>query len=832
MNQLNIEETIEQLTLKEKVSLLSGVDFWHTASVPRLNVPAMRFTDGPNGVRGTRFFRGVPAACFPCGTAMAATFDQDLMVQAGELMGHEALAKGAHVILGPTVNMQRSPIGGRGFESFSEDPVLAGVIAGAVIRGIESTGVSATIKHYVCNDQEEKRMASNSIVGQRALREIYLLPFQIAIREGMPSALMTAYNKVNGVHAANSEFLLKDVLRKEWGWNGLVMSDWFGCYTTAESINAGMAIDMPGPTGFRGQLVERAMGAGLITASTVNQRVREVLTLVNRAIATGVPENAPEEGRDCPETSALLRKIGAASVVVLKNDAGVLPLKTDKTVAVIGPNAKFAAYCGGGSASLTPYYAITPFDGIAAKFADVKYVKGCDGHKLLPPIGGDFVAADGTTGMHCQVFLEPPSVADRKPIDTFSVTKLDMLLVDYKHPKITPESTFYITSEGSFVPEETGDYQFGVSVYGTAKLFIDDKLVVDNDTKQVRGSSFFGAGTVEETGTATLTAGTSYKVKLEFGSSNSCKLVDPNGGTQFDNGGVKVGMVRVLDPAIEIANAAAVAATVDQVVLCIGLNLDWESEGYDRSNMDLPPHTNELVAAVVKANPNTVVVVQSGTPVEMPWASDVSTLVQAWYGGNETGNAIADVLVGDVNPSGRLPLTFPVKVQDNPAYLNTACDVRDVVYGEGIHIGYRYYQKAGRAPLFYFGEGLSYTSFGISDLKLAQADGSVELTFTAGNTGALDGAEVFLFYVSQKAPGADRPVRELKAFKKVEIAAGKSTAVSQTLSIPHATSYWSLDEDSWISEKDTYTVTVVSTSSQTELAASFTTTSQLLWRGL
>lgn len=329
---LDVEHVLSQLTPAEKVSLLAGTDWWHTKSVPRLSIPALRFTDGPNGVRGTRFFNGVPAACFPCGTALGATFNTSLLEDCGRLMALEAKAKGAHVILGPTINMQRSPLGGRGFESFSEDPLLAGKCAAAVVRGIQREGVAATIKHFVCNDQEHERLAVNSIVSQRALREIYLKPFQIVMREGGPAALMTSYNKVNGTHASESAWLLGGVLRGEWKWEGLVMSDWYGTYSVSESINSGLDLEMPGPSRWRTDALTHALRSKKVLPSKLDERVRQMLKFINWTERSGVEENAPEEARDVKETGEFLRKVAAETIVLMKNEKKVLPLDRTKTV--------------------------------------------------------------------------------------------------------------------------------------------------------------------------------------------------------------------------------------------------------------------------------------------------------------------------------------------------------------------------------------------------------------------------------------------------------------------------------------------------------------------
>jgi beta-glucosidase len=339
---INIDEVLPKLTLHEKIALLSGTDFWHTYAVERLGIPPIRLSDGPNGVRGTKFFAGTPSACFPCGTALASTWNTSLLRSCGTLMAEEAKAKGASAILGPTVNMQRSPLGGRGFESFSEDPVLSGLCARGVVQGIQEMGVAACIKHFVGNDQEHERQAVSSIISERALREIYLMPFQLACGaegEESPWAVMTAYNRVNGLHCSESPRLINDILRKEWGWEGLVMSDWYGTYSTSEALNAGLDLEMPGPAKMRGEMVTYALGAKKVSERTIDERVRNVLGLVNRVQGAGVQPNAVEGTNDTPETRAKLREVAAEAIVLLKNENNVLPFDRNKTVSPSVPRS-------------------------------------------------------------------------------------------------------------------------------------------------------------------------------------------------------------------------------------------------------------------------------------------------------------------------------------------------------------------------------------------------------------------------------------------------------------------------------------------------------------
>lgn len=773
------------------------------------------------------------------GTGLAATWDVDLIKKGGALQGHEAIAKGASVILGPTTNMQRSPLGGRGFESFSEDPVLAGQMTAATINGIQSTGVGATPKHFVCNDQEDQRMAVDSIVTERALREIYLMPFQIAQKNSDPWCYMTAYNSVNGTHASESPKLIRDILRKEWGFDGMIMSDWFGTYSTTESVKAGLDLEMPGPSYIRGQLINQALGCGKLSTFDVDNCVRQVLKLVKRVIPLGIPEHAPEHDVNTKETARLLREISSNSLVLLKNENNVLPFKKEKTIAVIGPNANIAAYCGGGSASLRPYYAISPLDGIKNQASNVKYALGSPGWKNLPVASRLTKTTDDKPGFTMTVYLDPPSKTDRKPIDAVYVDDSKCFLADYKHPKIHTD-LFYPTFTATFTPTETTEYQFSLSVAGTAKLYVDSELVVDNATKQVPGDSFFGSGTREEIGTIKLEADKTYRVHVDFATLPTITFRSP-GATAFGPGGIRIGLERKIDDAVELQRAVDLAKSVDQVLLVAGLNSDWESEGYDRTHMDLPPGNDALIAAVTAANPNTAVVIQSGTPVSMPWLNSTPALLQAWYGGNETGNAIADIVFGAANPSGKLPLSFPIRNEDNPAFLNYRSERNRTLYGEDVYVGYRFYEKVKREVAFPFGHGLSYTTFSISNVSVSTSsdtptdDATIDVTLDLSNTGSRPGAEVIQVYISQDSPSVNRPIKELKGFKKIFLKAGEtSKGVNVSVNLKYATSFWDEGRDSWVVENGGYRVWVGTSSEKSKVveAGKVEVKRARWWRGL
>ncbi|KAI0120931.1 glycosyl hydrolase family 3 N terminal domain-containing protein [Xylariales sp. AK1849] len=810
MADLNVDEVLKKLSLSEKVDLLSGIDMWHTKPLHQHGIPSVRTSDGPNGVRGTKFFNGIKAACFPCGTGLGATFNLELLEEAGRLMGEEARVKGVHAILGPTINMQRSPLGGRGFESLGEDPFLAGLGASALIKGIQSKGVQATIKHFVANDHEHKRNAVQSIMTERTLREIYALPFQLVAKESQPGAFMTGYNGLNGTYCSENMTLLDKLLRGEWGWNGLVMSDWWGTYSTTEAALAGLDLEMPGPTRFRGEMLKFNAQTDKVREHVIDERARTVLEFVRKCYASGIEENAEEGTLDTPETAEVLRRIGNEGIVLLKNDGDILPFKKDKTTVVIGPNATIATYHGGGSAALASYYAVTPLDGIKSKLTDPpRHTVGQYSHLLLPFLPTK--SSKGNQGMTMKIYNDGPEVSGRLPFHEVELSKIEALLVDYHHPQLKSE-LFYATLEGSMVADDDCTYELGLIVVGSGNLYVNDKLVIENSEQQTLGTAFFGCGTVEEKSFYKVEKGKAYDFRIEFGSTPTSKLSDA--ASLMRGGALRLGGCRVIDQKAEIARAAALAKDADQVILCAGLNADWETEGVDRGNMDLPPGMDDLITAVGKANSNTAVVIQSGTPVEMPWINKVSAVVQAWYGGNETGNTIADILFGDANPSGKLSLSFPERVQDNPAFLNYRTEGGRVLYGEDIYIGYRYYEFANRKVLFPFGHGLSYTTFAFSDLSVSNNDGKLTATVKVSNTGKVKGSEVAQLYVAPKQKSkVNRPVKELKGFAKVELAPGESKTVTVEVESKYAASYWDEERDQWCVEAGDYEA-IVSDSSE------------------
>lgn len=848
MTKLDVDAVLAQLTLDEKVALLAGRDAWLTVPIPRLGVPAVKVSDGPAGVRGGGFLAGCDANATVCPLGMAATFDKQLLHHIGRFFCTEAKTKGVSCILGPTCNIIRLPTGGRGFENFSEDPVLSGLLAAAIVLGIQSGGVVATIKHFVVNDHELDRRYVDVITSERALREVYCKPFQMALKLAGYKAIMTSYNRLRGTHLLEHQHTLVQILRREWGFDGLVMSDWYGTNLIGAALEAGQLLEMPGPTRYRSDALMHMALLRAVSFETIDENARRVLQFVNDCSEAGVDPDKDEEYNNLPEARQFMRTSAAQAVVLLQND-GILPLSPGERVAVIGPNAKVAIDTGGGLALLQTGYKVTPYDGIAAyATAAPPWAQGCVTNMNLPDFRDMVVLEGGTLGMTMRMYDLLGELLLKRDCNT------TRFWLDQFKPLLS--LSFKATLTGTIVPPHSGTYEIGCCVYGTAKIYLDDELVVDNATKQHPGNNFiFGMGTREERAEVGLEKGKKYSLRVEFASAPTMKLPLKH----VEVGGVYIGLQPKVDHQQLIREAVEVAKQADKVVLVMGLNKEWELEGFDRPDMDLPLKSDELIRAVAAANPRVVVVNQLGTPVLMPWHEDVAAIVQSWYGGNETGNAIADVLYGKVNPGGKLPMTFPHRYQDNPLFVTFGSDHGLIVYGEDVFVGYRYYEKIERQPLFAFGHGLSYTSFAIDgvDVSVACTDEihsngnghahkvelakekeakvrarEVHVLAQVTNTGECTGSEVVQVYVGQDHPLTMRPAKEFKEFAKVELAPGELKRVSVTIPLLEATLYWHNERNKWVSEADSFTVFVGNASNNIAGTGSFETSDTVYWSGL
>ena len=791
-----IDDLLAKMTLEEKISMLAGADLWHSVAVPRLDIPQFKVTDGPNGARGANGSMASPSVATPVGIALGATWNPELVEKVGNVLADELEAKGAHILLAPTVNIHRTPIAGRNFECYSEDPFLSGMIASAYIKGIQDKGKGACIKHYVANDQEYERFSMSSEVDERTLREIYLEPFRLAIRNSNPWAVMSGYNRVNGTYACENDHTLLDILKGEWGYDGIVMSDWFGTYDEAVPAS-GLDIEMPGPARWMAEgMVKKALESGALTEDALNDKVRRLLRVIEKAGLFENPELKSETGEDKPEHRAVMREAAQEAIVLLKNN-GLLPLTDAKSIAVIGPYARTAQILGGGSSSVSPHYTVSPFDGLndpEGKDILVDVATGVFIHKNLPaPAPETLSTEDGRVGLSLSIFNGTEFAGD--PVYSEITPRVQHGWFDKSVPNADQES-FSVRMEGFFTPQESGLHTLALASVGWCKLYLDDKLIVDHTSDKDMGEQV--ATEIE------LEGGKAYLIKMEY----------------YWEGNPRWRAVGIghLPPqsADLIADAVELAKKSDVAVVVVGLNGEWESEGFDRVDMKLPGEQDELIRRVAAANPNTVVVLNAGSPVEMPWVDEVPAVLQLWYNGQEQGNALADVLFGDVNPSGKLPTTFPVRLEDNPAHINYPGENGKVRYGEGIFVGYRYYDKKNVAPLFPFGHGLSYTSFEYGNLQINKksftSKDAIEVSVDVTNSGEVSGKEVVQLYVRDIKSTMARPEMELKAFEKIELESNQTKAVTFTLD---QESFWYFDvaRNAWSTESGEFEI-LIGTSSR------------------
>ncbi|KAH7107285.1 beta-glucosidase [Auriculariales sp. MPI-PUGE-AT-0066] len=850
----NLDELVDKLTVAEAGQLTTGVGFWRTASIPRFGIPQVKVSDGPNGIRGQNFFQSTKALCIPCATALGSTWDPELVHELGKhILAPETKARAASAILAPTINIQRSPLGGRSFESYSEDPHLSGTLAAAYVNGIQKEGVACTIKHFVCNDQENARYGTDSIVEPRALREIYLMPFMIAQRDSKPASYMTSYNRLNGVHCSENPWLLTTLLRGEWKSDAMVMSDWYGVYSVDLAIKAGLDLEMPGVRGLRQyNSIERALVSYKMTETDLRARARTVLEFAqryakeNKDVIYGEDVERPATCSDAQRE--LLRRAAAQAIVLLKNDNNILPLDPSKVgkVAVIGPNAKQRIIYGGGSASLKPLYVVSPFEGLESAFGKDKtlYAEGIRSYNQLPVLDHDLITPDGQPGWRMEFFNHDAKDQDKplfdKPVHILeSVQETQIHLNDSTVANIqglTPQWSIKLT--GYLAPQDyDGEFEFGIGVIGRARLSVDGQTVVENWDNQTKGWAFFGRGSQESRGKCKVVKGQKHKIEMIY--NNVSPLHDY---VPAITPAVRLGGAKVVDADAEIVAAEKAAKEADVAILIIGLNHDWETEAFDRETLDLPMRTNELVTRVLKANPRTIIVNQSGSAVLMPWADQAPAILQSWYAGNSAGDAIADVVTGKVNPSGKLPLTFPRAIQDTPSYGNFGSKVGPVRYAEGLWVGYKHYVDRAIAPLWAFGHGLSYTTFEYSDAKLSTTnvtasdakDVSLTVTVNIKNTGPRTGSEVVQVYTGIPAhPLIDRsPSRVLKGFARVkDIAAGKSASAKIVLD-KYAFSNWDEQKDAWTIRKGVHTVRVASSSYDAGSLHEITFEKNIFWSGL
>jgi beta-glucosidase len=810
-----ISDLLAKMTLKEKVSLMSGADNWHTVPIERLGIPWLTMTDGPHGVR-TVNERGrtfVPATAFPTGVAMAATWNPALIERVGIALGQETHGLGCDVLLGPCVNIVRHPLAGRNFEAYAEDPYLAGRIGVAWVKGVQSQGVGASLKHYACNNQEVERMRGNSIVDERTLREIYLPQFETVVKEAHPWTVMCAYNRINGDYASQQNHLQNEILKGEWGFDGAIVSDWGANHTIVESVKGGLDIEMPGPAKYYDRLLVEAVHNWQIEEALITEAARRMLRLLARV---GKLDSAqmPAGAVSTPEHQALARETAEEAITLLKNERNVLPIQPAKikSIAVIGPNAADAVIAGGGSSQVEPPYRVSPLEGLQARLGDqvaLCYAKGCTNVRdlsmirasMLKPARGEGVGLLGE-------YFGTPDFSGAPVIERVDV-RFRFWRLSFAPLEQTPP-TFSVRWSGKLTVPSTGAYSLGLANSGDARIYLDGKLLVENCNPQSTD-----AWPVTKAQTAVkLNAGQAYDIKVEF--------IRP-AWLDLPHIQILFGATPTADEAAAgIAEAVEAARHAHVALIFAGYSDFYETEGLDRPDMDLGGAQDTLIRAVAAVNPNTVVVLNAGAPVAMPWVNEVAGIVLAHYPGMENGNAVARVLLGEVNPSGKLPVTFPVRLEDTPAFVNYPGG-KEVRYGEGIFVGYRHYDMKDVAPLFPFGHGLSYTEFAYSDLQVSpvvKPGEPVAVSLTVKNTGGRAGKEVVQLYVRDVASSLPRPRKELKRFAKVSLQPGESQVVSFELD-DRTLSFYDVDRKAWIAEPGEFEVLIGSSSRDIRARAMF-----------
>jgi beta-glucosidase len=781
---------LARMTLAEKLDYIGGYNDFYIRPIARLKVPSLAMSDGPVGVRNYG-----PATTLPAGISLAASWDTALARRYGEAMGEDARARGVHFLLGPGMNIYRSPLNGRNFEYFGEDPYLAAQVAVGDIEGVQSQGVAATAKHFAANNSEWDRHHLNSVVDERTLREIYLPAFEASVRQAHVAALMDSYNLVNGEHTTESRHLNVEIAKQEWGFRGLLMSDWVAVTDGVKAANSGLDLEMPFGQFMNREELLAAIAAGRLSEETVDDKVRRILRV---AISFGwLDREQTDRGiaLDNPKGHEVALATALGGSVLLKNEGGLLPLDRSKIkrLAVIGPNASTGAPTGGGSAGVRPFHNVTILEALqkaAGPETEVVYAQGfLPGSAFFDATEFRTEATGGAAGLwgeYCNhgSFTGEPTHRRVDEHVNFHFTDLEHFnevlspVLPMRDAQVAPGAftgQFAARWSGYFTPRESVEHRFAVSCDGACKLSLDGKTLIE------RPSSY---GNEIAEAFAALEAGKSYAVVLEYRQTA--------GGTD-----VAFGIAPRRTALFEAARSAAAAA--DAVILCAGFDAATESESWDRS-YQLPVGQEELIREVCAVNPKTVAVLTAGGSVATEgWLGKLPALLHTWYAGQEAGTAVAQLLFGAVSPSGKLPITFERRLSDLASYDTYFDSDRDnsVAYTEGVFTGYRHFDREGVEPLYPFGFGLSYASFDYANLQVRALQGSrVEVAFEVTNTGTMPAAEIAQLYVTPAPAKVERPVRELKGFAKVDLKPGERRSVTLLLD-ERSFAYYDVEKQGW-----------------------------------
>jgi beta-glucosidase len=795
-----VETMLGKLSLEQKIDLIGGVDEMFIREMPIINLPRLKMSDGPMGVRTWG-----PTTGYAAGVGLAASWDTELAKRIGTSLGRDARSRGVSFLLGPGVNIYRVPMNGRNFEYFGEDPWLAGRIAAAYIQGVQSQGVIATVKHFAANNSELDRNHLNSVIDERTLREIYLPVFEAAVKEGHVGAVMNSYNLINGEHATENGFLNLQVLKKEWGFRGILMSDWGATHDGIRAANGGLDLEMPSAEFMTRETLIPAVKDGRVTLATIDDKVRRIL---RTALEFGLLDRDQTDygiSRFSLESRQVALESAEKSVVLLKNEGNLLPLDKSRvrSIAVIGPDSWPAQVSGGGSADVTAFAPVSILAGLSDAVGGSAQVLWSQGVKELREVfrsRADFFADEqgATSGLREELFAGGRIEG--------AATKISTVRRVFNWPigvwgRVQPDR-IAVRWSGYYIPAKSGRQRFIVAAASrdSYKLYVDEKLAIDQPQREGQSPGDYDLEAH---------AGKPIAVRLEY-------LAFSNRPT--------ICFTALAAADLLAPEAAKIAGMADVAVVSVGFQPSTESEGHDRT-WRLPAGQDELIQFVTAANPRTIVVLTAGGGVDTNrWLDRTPVLLDTWYGGQEAGRALARVLFGEVNPSGKLPVTFERHIEDNPAYKNYDAEpgTLNVKYAEGVFVGYRHYAPDQTQPLFPFGFGLSYTTFALRNLKVTPGAAKAEatVTFDVQNTGLRPGAEVAQVYVSEPNAKASRPFEELKGFARVELRAGETKQVSIALD-RRSFAYWDAGKHDWTVDAGRFVIRVGDSSANLPLAGEF-----------
>jgi beta-glucosidase len=814
-----LENILSLMTLEEKAGFLTGRDMWHIKGIERLGIPSIRLTDCGHGVTVVLDSAGHNsgcATCFPTAVGQASTWNRELVKEVGAAIARETRALGASILLAPMVNIHRSPLGGRNYETYSEDPFLTGTLASSFIQGVQSEHIGAVIKAATANNQQTNQGQHSVEVSERALREIYLPGFKIPVMESNPWGIMTSYNKVNGEYTSASKHLISEIIKGEWKYPGFLVSDWRGTHSM-KALFAGLDLEMPGPGKIlTKEAILKEIEQGHFTEEELDSRVGRILTAIIKTHLLDSDQSDLNAEWDTQRHHVIARKTAEEAIVLLQNKHGVLPLDIDdiESLAVIGPNAREARLGGGGSASVTACHTVCPLDGIRNHCKDsvrVLFEEGCGMKGSMPIVYTEFLRSmegnQPVQGIKGEYFWGKELKGD--PVLVRFDDKIDFSWGWAAPCQEVKRGDYSVRWTGKLIPPVSGEYSLGIScTEAGVRMYLDSVLVIDQWGDPYNETFEAGFKRISESVRIRLDAGVPREVRVEFhpkANRNSIRL-------EWEIPGKR-------DP---IAEAVRIASESDVAIVFAGLSNLYEGGTQDRESLLLPEQQNKLIRAVARANPKTILVLINGTPVAMPWIEEVPAILEAYYPGQEGGNAIARILFGAVNPSGKLPETFPRKLEDNPSYGNFPGDPENVKYEEGIYVGYRHYDINNIEPLFPFGFGLSYTDFSYSNLQTEQTgDNLVKVRVEVKNTGSVPGKEVVQLYIRDPESVMDKPEKELKGFTKVFLEPGQSKPVSMKLARDRF-AHFEEQKGQWVVEPGEYEIWVGSYSRDIRLKGNLT----------